>query len=661
MRKKRSLQTKLISLFIMIGVIPPIIIMSLSIGLTTDSTKKTVGSYTERILEQLNANIDNFIVTARSTMGDIVSATYVQKMANKYDQLDGSEQSKLRSETNEKISPIIKNQEAIEGIYICGPDQVYYKSNKGQDNFDIAGFKNTQVYEKLRAAKETEFIWARLENEGQVNIYLARKVAGEGDGFVLFELNKDILDELIELANIEKCMSIAILDEDNSIIRATEGVMQIDEGAINELETDEVNMVMQSIDHKLYGIIKCSNGWEIISVASEKSLMRDFYKSCRILIGVLILCMSMATTLSLFIGRKITRPIIRMADYMKKAEEGDLSIVEQLHKEDEQDNIEMQKLVRGFRSMLKALRAMLETSKEVTLTVKETTEKLIEHAAMTSDTARNIDHTTDHITSGAMKQRDEMEAAVLHIEGLSQNIEDVHQISADIGECSHKVIEMSEQTKSYLVKLCDQSEQSNAISHKVIDSVKALGEETAQINSILSLVKNINRQTNLLAINASIEAARAGESGKGFSVVADEVRSLSAEIENAIMKIGEVTEHIEVKKVESLEGLNEAIQIFEQQLSLVEEANCSFSSIHKDMNSMDDQIDKTNELINQVVNKKETIYDKVKTIAQIAEEFVCTIQEVSAATTEQVEASNGMKEMAVSLLEVVQSLEHCCE
>lgn len=114
MHRKRSLQKKLISIFIMIGIIPPIIIMSLSIGLTTKSTKALVGSYTERILNQLNYNVDSYIATARSTMGDIVSAAYVQKIATKYSKLDGSEQSKLRTEANEKLSPIIKNQEAVE-------------------------------------------------------------------------------------------------------------------------------------------------------------------------------------------------------------------------------------------------------------------------------------------------------------------------------------------------------------------------------------------------------------------------------------------------------------------------------------------------------------------------------------------------------------------
>lgn len=645
----------------MIGVIPSIIIMSLSIGLTTNSTKKLVGSYTERILNQLNYNVDNFIMTSRSTMGDIVRAPYVQKMAAKYDHLDGTEQSILRAEVSEKISPIIKNQEAIEGIYICSPSHIYYKINKSEDRFDIDAFKQTQGYERLQASQEIEFVWITLNEGEEISIYLARKVIKDSDSFVLFKLDGEILDYLLELANIEKCMSLTILDQDNNVIRATQNELQVDEAVLTKIQVTEDNIVMKSMDHTLLGIKKCSNGWRIISAASEKDLMSDFHKSCRALAGVLGGCVIVAVLLSVFIGRKITRPIIKIADYMSQAEQGDLSVIEEISRENNQDSIELEKLMKGFGSMLRSLQVMLHASKEVTLSVKETTERLTEKATMNSNIATDIDHTTDHIADGATKQRDDMEVAVSYIEDLSQNVEDVHHIVAEIGEASHEVMEKSEETRDHLTRLCKQSEESNKISQKVTEAVRGLGEEIAQINNILGLIKNINKQTNLLAINASIEAARAGESGKGFSVVANEVRTLSMEIENAITKIGEVTECIEEKKGESLEGLNEAIHIFGEQLPLVEEVNSSFSSIYTSMNDIDKQIDRTNELISDVVKMEATISDKVRSITQIAEEFACTIEEVSAATTEQVEASSEMKKMAVALLEVVQTLDHCCK
>ena len=198
-----------------------------------------------------------------------------------------------------------------------------------------------------------------------------------------------------------------------------------------------------------------------------------------------------------------------------------------------------------------------------------------------------------------------------------------------------------------------------APTQKVIDAVKGLGEETTHINNILDMIKTINKQTNLLAINASIESARAGDSGRGFSVVADEVRKLSMEIEEAIVTIGEVVVRIENKKEETLNGLEEAIKVFGEQLPLVKNVNSSFSNIYESMNGIDDQISTTNTLIGEVVTREQAIQEKVKTIARISEEFACTIQEVNATTIEQVEVSDQMNTMVEDLLEVVHSLEDC--
>ena len=191
------------------------------------------------------------------------------------------------------------------------------------------------------------------------------------------------------------------------------------------------------------------------------------------------------------------------------------------------------------------------------------------------------------------------------------------------------------------------------------ECVKELGEETENINKILEMIQNINKQTNLLAINASIEAARAGDSGKGFAVVAEEVRKLSTEIEEAIRHIAEVVEVIEIKRESTLLELKEATQAFNKQLPMVDGVNDTFSDIYNRMNAIDEKIYMTNALINTISVEKEEIESKMQDISQIAQEFACIIEKVNVGTIEQVEASNKISTLAVQLLEVVTSLETC--
>ena len=201
-KNKGKLRTQLVIIFLLISIIPAIIIMSMSIGLTTRSTKNLVGVYTERIIEQLNYNIDNYIGTARGAMGDVASSNYIQTATSRYQSLGVDEQSTLRADIDDKITPIIKTQEVLGGIYVCGQGNVYYKNLKVQDTFDIKTFESSNTYKEVQELSSTEFKWFLLDSSTGKDIYLIRKVGSNG-GYVVFLMNNQILVELLDLANVD--------------------------------------------------------------------------------------------------------------------------------------------------------------------------------------------------------------------------------------------------------------------------------------------------------------------------------------------------------------------------------------------------------------------------------------------------------------------------
>ena len=657
-KNKGKLRTQLVIIFLLISIIPAIVIMSMSIGLTTRSTKDLVGVYTEKIIEQLNYNIDNYIGTARGAMGDVASSTYIQTATSRYQSLGADEQSTLRADIDDKITPIIKTQEVLGGIYVCGQGSVYYKNLKVQDTFDIKTFEASDIYQEVQELSSTEFKWFLLDNSTGKDIYLIRKVGTNG-GYVVFLMNNQVLEELLDLANVDQCMSLAILDEDNQIIEATYKEMKIDSKMLSYLNKTDNEKITRSIDNSLVSVIECSNGWKILSVAPVSNLMKDFIRSCMSIILVLAICMAIVAIVSFMMGSKITRPIVKMASYMKKVQEGDLSLAHQISQDIKANNIEILMLINGFSSMLSSLGEMIATSKKVTESVKTNTYALKEQARTTSTSATDISTTIENITVGATKQSDETEDAVSLIEALSTNVNRVNGIVTSIRNTSNMTMTASEETRNKLDALYKQSETNIEISHKITESVQELGKETKRINEILEMIQRINKQTNLLAINASIEAVRAGESGKGFMVVAEEVRKLSMETTAAISKIGEVLGVIEDKRKITLEGLDEAVIIFNKQLPLVKNVNGTFAHIYSKMSGIDEEIIAVNALIETVSNQKQDIQHKVRAIAQIAEEFACIIEEVNAATIEQAQTSTTIDELATNLLKVVETLESC--
>ncbi|MBE6024209.1 MAG: methyl-accepting chemotaxis protein [Cellulosilyticum sp.] len=658
-RTKGKLQTKLVAIFLLISIIPAIIIMFMSIVFTTNSTKQLVSVYTQQIVEQLDYNINEYVEIARGAIGDILGSEHVKSAISRYHTLDAAEQSKLRGNIDTKVLSIMNTQDMISGVYVCSNGEICYKNVKIKDTFDIKAFEASDAYIELQEQASTSCNWFYTRDDQETRVYLSRRSATNNRGYIVLMMDLEKLTKLLQLANVETCMSIVVVDENNEIITSAAPEVEIESALLNQIASLDVGANGETIDNNMVSMIELSNGWKAISVAPISSLMMGFNKSCKAIVvalGFLIVCTAI---LSIVIGRRITKPITSMAIYMKKVQDGNLEIGNQITKAIKASNIEIEQLVNGFVNMIQSLAQMIRTSQNVMAIAKANTNELKQQAETTNQSAVGISETTETITQGTLRQRDAMEEAVSLMGDLSQHVNCVNDIIEKIRVNSRQTMNVSEETRGKLAELYNQSERNIQISSEISESVQELGDETESINKILEMIQGINKQTNLLAINASIESVRAGEHGKGFMVVAEEVRKLSIETEEAIKQIVGVVEIIEEKRKATLTKVSEAVSVFNKQLPLVDTVNDTFSNIYHKMNGIDGQINEANALILTVSQKKQNIEQKLKDIMQIAEEFACIIEEVNAETIEQVEAADRISKLSMQLLQVVTSLEAC--
>lgn len=655
-RHKFKLKNQLIAIFIVISLIPTFIIMAMSMNITTRSTQNVVGDYSQKIVEQLSYNIESYISVARTTMGDIVGFQKLQNYIKKVNQNDMVGASTYFGDVKERVRSTLKTQQAILGFCVLVNDKKIYQEANISFDFDVEAFSASEAYTKVQEIPTSEFYWFTLEADGERNIYLVRKMLNSNDTLLIALMNKDYLNELLELADLKKDISMMIVDAQNQVITSNNNGV-IDEKLISYMRESSNTTETLNLSDNLVSFVKTSNGWGITSSAAMDSLLKDYHDDSRVIFIVVGVILLVVILISILISRKITKPIVKMASYMMRVEKGQLSFKQELEQELEYNNVEMHILVKGFTSMLNTLDSMIGKAKAVTSSVYEHTHSLQDMAQDTSLSATEVGKTIESVALGAQAQNKEIEESVTLINVLSNNINKVTDSMEHIREASKQTMSMSEATKVRLTDLYNGAQNTIRISEKVSQCVQELGEEAEGIHKILDMIQNVNGQTNLLALNAAIEAARAGEAGKGFAVVADEVRKLSVQTESAISNIASTLQIIEEKKKLTLEQLMMALEVFNKQLPMVNGVTEIFTDIDTKMKEVDISLNNAHHMIGKVVEEKEAVEKKMKYIAQVVEEAVSVTEEVSAETVEQIEASKSITQLADELALTVEQLE----
>ncbi len=261
------------------------------------------------------------------------------------------------------------------------------------------------------------------------------------------------------------------------------------------------------------------------------------------------------------------------------------------------------------------------------------TGKFSKVAGNLSEVSELIASSVEEVAEGAMHQASETEASVSI---LSENIETLNRISSKELEGKANLEEAVKQIEQSFVNLEKVSGNLNLVKNnfsKVNDHGKELGIKVKDMISIVSTVESIAEQTNLLALNASIEAARAGEMGRGFSVVAEEIRKLAEDSKDAVTTIN-------VNLNQFISGVNEMVFEVNNQYGELDQGTKTMDTVameskdaSKRIHAVSDSISEISYQLSTETKKINHVFDNVIKLAAIAEENSASSQEMSANVT----------------------------
>ncbi len=236
-------------------------------------------------------------------------------------------------------------------------------------------------------------------------------------------------------------------------------------------------------------------------------------------------------------------------------------------------------------------------------------------------------------------------------------LNDTSDLNGEALNLANTTLGTAETGKSAVQNVIVQMNNINNSIEDIAGVVNSLASKSNEIGDIVNLIDSIANQTQLLALNAAIEAARAGEAGRGFSVVADEIKQLAEESMQSANKINELIKQIQLESKKASEVMESGKKEVVEGSSVVDQAGKLFNQIITASETTLVGTKKANESVEQAVNLSDEITERVYEVAGISEETSASAQEVSASTEEQTATMEQVSVSAMVLKEMASELE----
>ncbi len=397
------------------------------------------------------------------------------------------------------------------------------------------------------------------------------------------------------------------------------------------------------------------NKWGVIVQEPMNEVIAPVIRSSVVTGVITLVAVFIALICAFYIARSIARPLERLMGAADKVANGDLSGHIEV-----QGVEEINKLTNAFNGMIKALRRLVATTSSTAETVSASSEELAASSGEVGKAAEEVAITIQSVAEGANNQVNlaDHSAQVIHdiVEAISNTSKAADSVAAASEQSERAAENGTKQIDMAVAKMNEIQQDSNETAKKVHE----LGEKSRQIGQIVDVITGIAGQTNLLALNAAIEAARAGEQGRGFAVVADEVRKLAEQSETAAREIAGIIKDIQAETIETVEAIDKSGREISSGVTVVATSGQAFKEIYDAVKNMREEVGRIVALTTeqqqrsgQVEAAVHSIADSARLNAASSEQVAAASQEQNASVQEITAASAGLAKMAAELQEAV--------
>lgn len=326
---------------------------------------------------------------------------------------------------------------------------------------------------------------------------------------------------------------------------------------------------------------------------------------------------------------------------IKKAEDGDLTIKGKVYKKDE-----LGQITEKFNKFIDSIRGVISGARETSELVASSSNEIMQATDEVSKTSEEVSSTISYISEGAYKQAELAKEGNNSVKGVVEGLNRITENTVHIDELASKAIKtVTDGTMSIKDQSNKMINTKNA-SENVTEAITNLSIKSKEIGTVVEFINQITEQINLLSLNASIEAARAGEAGRGFTIVANEVKKLAELSKESTQKIStlimEVQNHIE----KAVGEVNNTKVSIDEQADSLKMIDSSFNLIEKSVLGVANKIKEVSNETKEINENAILVEKTIKNIVDIVQQNAVGTEEVASATTEQ---TASIEEIAASM------------
>lgn len=341
----------------------------------------------------------------------------------------------------------------------------------------------------------------------------------------------------------------------------------------------------------------------VMTIVTDRSEYLATSGSARNLIfGATLLAFIIGTAVISLIALSITRPIHQAADAMNNIAEGEGDLTQRLATHGNNELTQLSEAFNRFASK-----------------VQEMVNKMSSSISQLTTAAEEMSSVTEQTNLGIQQQQVETEQVATAMNEMAATVQEVAANASQAAEAANQADEeassgkqVMRQTISMIDALAQEVENSSQVIH-------SLEQESENIGSVLDVIRGIAEQTNLLALNAAIEAARAGEQGRGFAVVADEVRTLASRTQSSTQEIQEMIEKLQAGASNAVTAMERGRKQANEGVEQASKAGASLEAITGSVNTITEMNLQIASAAEEQSSVAEEINRNINTISQLAD------------------------------------------